>query len=112
MHSKAFLSRKQISHLKLLIHDDASTDSTADIIREYEAKYPRLIRTIFQEENQRSKGVRFMNPNFLFPIAKGEFIALCEEDDYWTSKDKIQLQHNIKIENRGVMNRQYFSALY
>jgi glycosyltransferase involved in cell wall biosynthesis len=42
---------------EIIIHDDASTDMTANIIREYEKKYPEIIKPIYQTENQYSKGI-------------------------------------------------------
>ena len=51
-----FLSQKTNFAFEILIHDDASTDSSADIIREYEAKYPDIVKPIYQTENQYSKG--------------------------------------------------------
>jgi len=76
---------------EVLIHDDASTDKTADIIRDYEAKYPEILKPIYQKENQYSKGI---NPGtkFLFPRARAKYIALCEGDDYWTDPYKLQKQ--------------------
>ncbi len=76
---------------ELLIHDDASTDGTADVIREYEAKYPDIIKPIYQTENQYSKGIG-MNVTFNYPRAKGKYIAICEGDDYWTDPLKLQKQ--------------------
>lgn len=77
---------------EILIHDDASTDGTQEIIREYQQKFPHIIFPIFQKENQYSKGVRRMMPRFNFPRAKGRYIALCEGDDYWTDPNKLQKQ--------------------
>ena len=76
---------------EVLIHDDASTDHTADIIREYEAKYPDIIRPIYQTENQHSKGVR-ISVVFNYSRAQGKYIALCEGDDYWIDPSKLQKQ--------------------
>ena len=53
---ESFLMQKTNFNFEILIHDDASTDRTADIIREYEKKYPDLIKPIYQTENQYSKG--------------------------------------------------------
>lgn len=77
---------------EILIHDDASTDGTDVIIKEYHAKYPECIKPIFQSENQYSKGVRGMMLRFNFPRARGKYIALCEGDDYWTDPSKLQKQ--------------------
>jgi glycosyltransferase involved in cell wall biosynthesis len=74
-----------------LIHDDASTDGTQDIIKAYQAKYPNIIKPIFQTENQYSKGVKpFIK--YLFPASQGKYIAMCEGDDYWTDPLKLQKQ--------------------
>nr|WP_320022418.1 glycosyltransferase [uncultured Draconibacterium sp.] len=76
---------------EILVHDDASTDKTADIIKEYEKKYPDLIFPIYQTENQFSqkKGVF---SNIQCPRARGKYIAICEGDDYWTAPLKLQKQ--------------------
>ena len=47
---EGFLMQKTNFPFEILIHDDASTDGTADIIREYEAKYPDIIKPIYQTE--------------------------------------------------------------
>ncbi len=76
---------------EVLIHDDASTDASAQIIKEYEQKYPNIIKPIYQTENQFSKGIK-ISKTFLFPRVKGEYIALCEGDDFWTDPHKLKKQ--------------------
>lgn len=85
-----FMMQKCSFKIEVLIHDDASTDEAQDIIREYETKYPDIIKLIYQKENQYSKG----KDVFLLNIsrAKGKYIALCEGDDYWTDPYKLQKQ--------------------
>lgn len=95
----SFLMQETDFPFEILIHDDASNDGTIDIIRGYESKYPNIIRTVIQDENQYSKDVRFFNAKFLLPIAKGKYIALCEGDDYWTSSIKLSKQLKFMDEN-------------
>lgn len=86
-----FVIQKTKLPIEILIHDDASTDGTQDIIREYEAKYPNIIKPIYQKENQYSKGVK-VSLVYNYSRAKGKYIALCEGDDYWTDPYKLQKQ--------------------
>ncbi|MDD6040514.1 MAG: glycosyltransferase [Clostridia bacterium] len=88
---ESFLSQRCDFAYEILIHDDVSTDRTADIIREYAARYPHIIRPMFQTQNQYSRGVP-INETFNFPRARGKYIALCEGDDYWCDPDKLQRQ--------------------
>lgn len=85
-----FFMQKTNFEYEVLIHDDASTDKTADIIRSYEKKYPSIIKPIYQLENQYSKGVKL--GNLLYSLASGKYIAVCEGDDYWTDPLKLQKQ--------------------
>ena len=105
-----FVMQKTNFPFEILIHDDASDDGTSDIIREFEKAYPSVIKPLFEEENQWSKGRRG-SVVFNFPRAKGKYIALCEGDDYWTDPLKLQKQvdfleahpeyamcfHNVKV---------------
>lgn len=84
------VNQKTNFNYELIVHDDASTDGTASVIREYEEKYPQLIKAIYQKENQYKK--RRIYESILFPIVRGKYIAFCEGDDYWISRDKLQKQ--------------------
>lgn len=86
-----FMMQKTTFPIEVLIHDDASNDKTASIIREYQNRFPEIIKPIFQEENQYRKGV-FIGKQFLYPLVKGKYVALCEGDDYWTDPYKLQKQ--------------------
>jgi len=82
-----FLMQKTDFPIEILIHDDASTDKTAEIIRKYQTKNPGRIEAIFQTDNQFSQGRGFAH---FFSQAKGKYIAECEGDDYWTNRHKLQ----------------------
>jgi glycosyltransferase involved in cell wall biosynthesis len=87
---ESFLMQKTDFSYEILIHDDASTDRTPEIIKQYESKYPDLIKPIYQTENQYSKVVK--TGGFNMERAKGKYIAVCEGDDYWTDPYKLQKQ--------------------
>lgn len=88
---EGFITQKTNFLFEVLIHDDASTDNTVNIIREYEKQYPDIIKPIYQKENQYSKGVS-ISKTFNFPRVKGEYVAMCEGDDYWIDHCKLQKQ--------------------
>lgn len=85
-----FIMQKTDFPIEVLVHDDASTDNTTEIIKEYEAKYPDLIHGIYETENLYSKGGDIF---WFIEKAKGKYIALCEGDDYWTDSMKLQRQY-------------------
>lgn len=87
----AFLNQKTEFLFEIIIHDDASTDGTKDVIAKYHEKYPNLIVPIYQKENKYSKKINIWS-HFTFPAAKGKYIALCEGDDYWIDDLKLQKQ--------------------
>lgn len=89
-----FVMQKTKFRFEAVVHDDASTDNTAAIIKEYAGKYPEIIKPIFEKENQYSKHNgslrRIMRENM-----RGKYIATCEADDYWTDPYKLQKQVDI-----------------
>jgi glycosyltransferase involved in cell wall biosynthesis len=87
---ESFLMQETDFSVEILIHDDASTDRTAEIIREYHAKHPYLIRPILQTENQVQNGKNFV-PH-LFALALGSYVAVCDGDDHWCDPEKLALQ--------------------
>lgn len=84
---RGILIQKTDFPFEVIIHDDASTDRTAEIVLEYAKRYPNLIKPILQKENQHKLGNK---PSSLsLPSAKGDYIAWCEGDDFWIKKDKL-----------------------
>ena len=74
-----------------IVHDDASTDGTAEIVREYAEKFPDIIKPIFETENQYSKHDGSLG-RILNAHTRGKYVAICEGDDYWTDPHKLQKQ--------------------
>lgn len=87
---ESFLMQKTNFSFEILLRDDASKDGTAEICKDYAAKYPDLINLLAYEENQWQKGISPFRDNV--KRAKGKYIALCEGDDYWTDPYKLQKQ--------------------
>jgi glycosyltransferase involved in cell wall biosynthesis len=88
----SILMQKTNFAFEVLINDDASTDGTKDIIQEYQKKYPGVVKPIFHKQNQYSLGKRNFMIRYLLPVAQGEYVAICEGDDYWTDPSKLQKQ--------------------
>lgn len=73
----------------ILIHDDASTDSSPQIINEFVEKYPKLFEPIIQKVNQYSQGIGIWK-TYQFPRVHTKYVAFCEGDDYWIDPMKLQ----------------------
>ena len=97
-----FVMQKTDFRFVAIVHDDASTDRTAAIIKEYEKNFPEIIKSIYEDENQYSKhdgSIEKIMNNAM--IATGaEYVALCEGDDYWTDPYKLQKQVDFMRENK------------
>ena len=86
-----FVMQKTTFPIEIIVHDDASTDDTVRIVKEYEEKYPNLFNNIYRTENWYSRGKDIWG--YLFDQkARGKYIALCEGDDYWIDPYKLQKQ--------------------
>lgn len=98
---EGFVMQKTNFRFVAIVHEDASTDGTANIVREYAEKYPDIIKPIFETENQYSK----KNSSLTKIMAKAleatgaKYIAMCEGDDYWTDPHKLQKQVDFLEEN-------------
>lgn len=88
-----FVMQKTSFPFEVIVHDDASTDGTTNIVNEYAKKYPEIIKPMIETENQWQKGglkhiISIMNEKH----RRGKYIAFCEGDDYWTDSLKLQRQ--------------------
>lgn len=92
-----FVMQKTDFKFEVLINDDASTDDTAKIIKEYEEKYPDTFFPVYQEKNLYSQGI---DPTrILMDKARGKYFAFCEGDDYWVDENKLQKQVDVLEEH-------------
>ena len=89
---EGFLNQKTSFPFEIIINDDCSTDGTVDILKDYYKKAPDIIRLVLHDENCYSKGIKQIILNYIYPIARGKYFALCEGDDYWTDPNKLQMQ--------------------
>ena len=86
-----FVMQKTNFRFEAIVHDDASTDKSADIIREYAELYPDIIIPVLEEENLYSKDKVLLRRK-MNNLCKGKYVALCEGDDFWTDPYKLQKQ--------------------
>lgn len=110
------LEQKTDFIFEVIVHDDASTDSTPAIIREYAEQFPNVVKPVFQKINQ-FKRTGLYPTIYFFEKARGRYIAECDGDDYWTDPRKLQKQvdfmdahpeaslchHAYMISEKGVM---------
>jgi hypothetical protein len=87
---RGFLSQDCPLPFEILIHDDASSDRTQQVIRRWQAQYPRIIRATLQTQNQLSRGVRPLE--LMLAQARGQYVATCEGDDFWIDPAKLRRQ--------------------
>ena len=99
----SIVNQKTDFNFEILVGEDCSTDSTRDILREYEIKYPDLFRMYYRDKNLGAT----LNEYELFMDAKGDYIAALELDDIWTDDDKLQKQFDF-LEN----NREYIGVAH
>lgn len=85
----SIVSQKADFDYEVLICEDCSTDGTLAICREFQTRYPEKVRIIHANRNYYRGTLNFRRG---YELARGEYIAICEGDDYWCNDAKIQLQ--------------------
>lgn len=120
---EGFVTQNTEYSYKIIVHDDASTDNTRQIIEDYAKRYPEMFIPIYQKENQYSMGIDIFK-TYVMPCIDTKYIAVCEGDDYWCDKNKIQFQidflenhkecslcvHNTeKIDEKGNVLSEFFN---
>jgi len=100
-----FVMQKTNFDFVAVVHDDSSSDGTAEIIMEYAKKYPDIIKPYFEEQNLYSKGdgSLLMKMDELVSSYQPEYIAFCEGDDFWTDPEKLQKQVYILDADESLM---------
>lgn len=87
---EGFVMQKTDFKYKVIVHDDASTDGTTEIVKEYQKKYPDLIFPVIQKENIYSRDI--LRDDYVNPLIEGKYMCLCEGDDYWIDEYKLAKQ--------------------
>jgi glycosyltransferase involved in cell wall biosynthesis len=87
---ESIVKQKTNFEYELIVCDDGSSDSTQDILLEYQKKYPNLIKLVLLQEN--TKGT--MTLVKAVEIAKGKYVSLLEGDDFWCNENKLQMQYD------------------
>jgi len=93
---KSIISQKTNFKFNLVISDDCSTDSTKDILKKYEEKYPDIVKCIYRKKN--------LGPmkNFIYSLNEihTKYVALCDGDDFWIDDTKLQTQYDFLEKNK------------
>lgn len=91
----SILAQQTDEQIEVIIGDDHSSDGTSVICQAYQAQYPDRVRYFYNTPNLG------LVQNFVAMLrhCQGEYIALCDGDDYWTDKHKLQKQVQVMREN-------------
>ncbi len=97
-----FLMQKTDFRFEVVVHDDASTDGTSDVVRYYAHEHSEIITTYIEKDNKWKRGglphiIELMNANH----RRAKYIAFCEGDDYWTDPNKLQRQVDFLEDNNN-----------
>lgn len=93
------LMQKSQFSIELIIGEDCSTDNTREIIRSYLNRNPGIIKAYFNQENLGLAN----NFSQLLNKCNGDYIAICEGDDFWTDPFKLQKQVEVLENNYDII---------
>ena len=88
----------------IVIGDDASTDGSMELLREYERRFPEKIKVIRQEKN---KGIN-ENRRTVFAGCEAPYIAMLDGDDFYTDEEQLQRKFDFLTENHDYIG--YFTG--
>lgn len=98
---EGILSQVVNFEIEIILFDDASTDGTTEIVKEYCKKYPLIIHGFIAKKNiyknsNRMKILTYIKSHYM----RGKYAAICEADDYWCDKNKLQMQVDFLENNK------------
>lgn len=93
------LAQKSSYPFEIVIRDDGSTDETPSIVRALADRFPLIVRPVLLERNS---GLRFRADQEIKKHARGEFLALCDGDDFWLEEGKLQVQADVLMHTPNV----------
>jgi glycosyltransferase involved in cell wall biosynthesis len=96
----SFFEQDTAEPFEVIVADDASSDNTLEVLRYWKKQFPQHIKVLKFEENVFQK---FRNTTEVMLVeASGEYIAICEGDDFWLDPRKLRLQSEILDQNKSL----------
>ena len=87
------LSQETSFGFEVIVRDDASTDGTADVLRDFGRRHPGKVRLVLEGRNRwNDPDAKPVFGRVFAPLARGDYLATCEGDDYWSDPRKLQRQ--------------------
>lgn len=96
---KSLVSQRTNFKYEIIVHDDASTDTTAMKIKRFAQSHPEIV-LLLQNENQYSQGKNIRK--LIMPYIHGRYISLCEGDDWWCDVNKLQIQYDLMQSDQSI----------
>lgn len=96
------LVNQTLQSLELILVNDGTKDNSMEIVREYEKKYSNIV--VLDKENGGLSSAR----NAGLQIARGEYVAFVDSDDYVLPEMMEELYHNAKENNADMVMSGYY----